>query len=256
MVNYIALGTALVLSAIAGFFSVIGLATIFSGAFWAVVCMAATLEAAKVVTVSWMTRNWDGCPKAIKYYLMISVGILMIITSMGTFGYLSKAHLVTTNQVEITGLQMQPLETQLQLAERKLQNAQNGLNTLDRLVAETDIKQASKLRNRQRAERTALAAEISDSSREIQSINSQLLPLKTASATTQAELGPLKYVAETVYGSDAEKHFDSAVRFVIFIIVIVFDPLAIVLLIAANHGMKPKSRLTFNKATGKLEVNL
>lgn len=255
MVNYVALGTALVLSAIAGFFSVIGLATIFSGAYWAVIAMAAALEVAKVVTVSWMTRNWDGCPKAIKYYLIASVSTLMIITSMGTFGYLSRAHLETTSQVEVTNLQIQPLETQLQLAERKLQNAQNDLNTLDRLVNQADIDQASRVRNRQKSERAALAIEISNTSREIQSINSQLLPLKTQNATTQAELGPLKYVAEVVYGAEAEKHFDSAVRFVIIIIVLVFDPLAIVLLIAANHGMKPKSRLTFDKATGKLVVN-
>ena len=255
MVNYIALGTALVLSAIAGFFSVVGLATIFSGAYWAVIAMAAALEIAKVVTVSWMTRNWDGCPKAIKYYLIVSVSILMVITSMGTFGYLSKAHLETTSQVEITTLQLQPLETQLQLAERKLQNAQNNLNTLDRLVDQADSEQASKLYNRQRSQRSSLATEIGNTSREIQSLNTQILPLKTRSASTQAELGPLKYVAEIVYGAEAEKHFDSAVRFVILIIVLVFDPLAIVLLIAANHGMKPKSRLTFDKATGKLVVN-
>ena len=255
MVNYVALGTALVLSAIAGFFSIIGIATIFSGAYWAVIAMAGALEIAKVVTVSWMTRNWDGAPKAIKYYLGVSVGILMIITSMGTFGYLSKAHLETTNKVELSSLQMQPLETQLQLAERKLRNAQNSLDTLDRLVNETDIKQASRLRNRQRSERAALAVEIGDSSREIESINAKLLPLRSEKARTQAELGPLKYVAELVYGSEAGQHFDSAVRFVIILLVLVFDPLAVVLLIAANHGMKPKSRLTFDKATGKLVVN-
>lgn len=255
MVNYLALATALVLSAIAGFFSVIGIATIFSGAYWAVVAMAGGLEIAKVVTVSWMTRNWDGAPKAIRYYLIVSVGILMIITSMGTFGYLSKAHLETTNQVQLSSLQMQPLETQLQLAERKLRNAQNSLDTLDRLVDQADIQQASRIRNRQRSERAALATEISDSSREIQSINASLLPLRSEQARTQAELGPLKYVAEMVYGDDAASHFDSAVRGVIILLVLVFDPLAIVLLIAANHGLKPKSRLTFDKATGKLVVN-
>ena len=255
MVNYIALATALVLSVIAGFFSVIGIATIFSGAYWAVVAMAGSLEVAKVVTVSWMTRNWDGAPKAIKYYLLASVGILMVITSMGTFGYLSKAHLETTNQVQLSSLQLQPLETQLQLAERKLRNAQNSMDTLDRIANQVDIEQASRIYNRQRSQRAALAAEISTASREIQSINAQILPLRTERARTEAELGPLKYVAEIVYGDDAASHFDSAVRGVIILLVLVFDPLAIVLLIAANHGLKPKSRLTFDKATGKLVVN-
>lgn len=254
MINYVTLVTALILSIIAGFFSVIGLATIFSGAYYSVLVMASVLEASKVVAVSWLTRNWDDCPRAIKYYLTSSVAVLMIITSMGTFGYLSKAHLETKSQVEQSQLQIVPLEMQLSLAERKLRNAQSSLDTLDRIVNQVDVEQASKLRNRQRTERTALAAQISDSTREIQSINARLLPLRSQQAKTEAELGPLKYVAETIYGNTAASHFDSAVRAVILLIVLVFDPLAIVLLIAASYGMKPKSRFAFNKATGKLEM--
>ena len=179
----------------------------------------------------------------------------MLITSMGTFGYLSRAHLATTNQVEQSQLQLQPLQMQLDLAQRKLRNAQTSLDSLDRLVAEADSKQASRIRNRQRSERATLATEISDSSREIQSINASILPLRSQQATTEAEIGPLKYIAELVYGEDAKNHFDSAVRFVIIILVLVFDPLAIVLLIAANHGLKPKTNMRFNKETGKLEIN-
>lgn len=255
MIHKIALVTALVISAIAGYFSVIGLATIFTGAYWSVIVMAAALEIGKVVTVGWLSRNWNDAPKVIKYYLGVSVGILMVITSLGTFGYLSKAHLETTNQVQQSQLQIQPLETQLQLAERKLRNAQTSLDTLDRIVTEADSNIAGQLYNRQRSQRRALATEISDSSREIQSINGQLLPIKAGQAQTEAEIGPLKYVAELVYGEDAKSHFDSAVRFVIIIIVFVFDPLAIVLLIAANYGMRPKSRMRFDKATGKLVVD-
>lgn len=255
MVNRIALITALALSAIAAYFSVIGLATIFAGAFWAVIVMAGALETGKVVTVAWLSRNWDKCPKFIKYYLTTAAAVLMLITSMGTFGYLSKAHLETNNQLEQAQLQIEPLETQLELANRRLRNAQTSLDTLDRLVAEADSKQASKLRNRQRTERSALAAEISDSSREIQSINTRILPLKTARAVTESEIGPLKYIAELIYGDTASSHFDDAVRFVIILLVLVFDPLAVVLLIAANYGMKPQNRFTFNKQTGKLEAN-
>lgn len=255
MVNKIALVTALALSAIAGYFSVVGIATIFAGAFWAVIVMASALEIGKVVTVAWLSRNWDKSPKIIKYYLSIAAVVLMFITSMGTFGYLSKAHLETNNQIQQAQLQIEPLQTQLALAERKLRNAQTSLDSLDRLVAETDIQQASRLRNRQRSERAALAAEISNSSREIQSINASLLPLRSEQARTEAEIGPLKYVAELIYGDMASDHFDSAVRFVIILLVLVFDPLAIVLLIAANYGMKPQNRFTFNKQTGKLEAN-
>ncbi len=255
MIHRIALVTALVISAIAGYFSVIGLATIFTGAYWSVVIMAAALEIGKVVTVGWLSRNWNDAPKVIKYYLGVSVGILMVITSLGTFGYLSKAHLETQNEVAQSQLQMEPLEIQLELTKQKLDNAQRSLQTLDNIVAGVDVTKASRVRALQGRERTALAAEIRDSSREIQELNTKILPLRSQTARTEAELGPLKYVAEMVYGEDAKSHFDSAVRFVIIIIVFVFDPLAIVLLIAANHGMKPKSRMRFDKTTGKLVVD-
>lgn len=254
-INHIALATAVVLSAIAGYYSVVGLATIFAGAYWSVIAMAAALEFAKVVTVGWLSSNWSTCPKPIKVYLGVSVGILMIITSLGTFGYLSKAHLETQNQVAQSDLQIQPLQTQLQLAERKLQNAQTGLDALDRVVAGVDSERASRLLRQQQAQRQRLEGEISRAADEIQSINTKILPLRTQQAQTEAEIGPLKYVAEMVYGEDAKSHFDSAVRFVIIIIVFVFDPLAIVLLIAANYGMKPQSRLRFDKTTGKLVTN-
>jgi len=254
VVNYIALGTALLLSIIAGYFSVVGLATIFSGAYYPVLLMATSLELGKVVSVGWLSRNWESAPKIIRYYLCVSVGILMLITSMGTFGYLSNAHLATSNEVKQAQLQIQPLETQLQLAERKLRNAQTSLDSLDSIVANSDIDNASKVRNRQRTERSALAAEIRTAAREVEMANSKLLPLRSAQASTEAEIGPLKYIAELVYGAEAKDHFDSAVRFVIIILVLVFDPLAIVLLIAANFGLKPQSRMRFNKVTGKLEV--
>lgn len=255
MVNRIALITALALSAIAAYFSVIGLATIFAGAFWAVIVMAGALESGKVVTVAWLSRNWDKCPKVIKYYLTAAAVILMLITSMGTFGYLSKAHLETNNQLQQAQLQIEPLETQLALAERKLRNAQTSLDTLDRIVAGVDIDKASRTRSRQRADRESLAVEIRNSAREVEMVNAKLLPLRAKKASTEAEIGPLKYIAELIYGANAADHFDDAVRFVIILLVLVFDPLAVVLLIAANYGMKPQNRFIFNKQTGKLEAN-
>lgn len=255
MINYAALAIALALSAIAGYFSVVGLATIFTGAYISVLIMASGLEAAKVVTVGWLSRNWSSCPRTIKYYLCGAVGVLMLITSMGIFGYLSKAHLETSTTLQMSQLQADPLQMQLELAERKLQNAQTSLDSLDRIVAGSDVDQASKLVVQQRNTRRNLEATISSASREIQDINTKLLPLKSAQASTKAEIGPLKYVADLIYGDKAADHFDTAVRWVILIIVLVFDPLAIVLLIAANHGLKPQSRVKYDKATGKLVVD-
>ena len=96
MINYLALLVAIALSAIAAYFSVIGLTTIFAASFWPVVIMGGTLEVAKVVAASWIYRNWNITPFSIKAYLVASILALMFITSMGTFGYLSKAHIDQT----------------------------------------------------------------------------------------------------------------------------------------------------------------
>jgi hypothetical protein len=255
MIHRIALVTSLVISTTAAYFSIVGLATIFTGAYWSVVLMATALEVGKVVTVGWLSRNWSSAPNVIKYYLGVSVCILMFITSLGTFGYLSRAHLETTDQVRLSQLQIEPLEIQLRLAEQRLSNAQTSLDSLDRIVGEMDVDKASLVVQRQKSQRGDLTNEITSASRDIQALNAKILPLRTQQTQTEAEIGPLKYVAELVYGEDAERHFDSAVRFVIIIIVFVFDPLAIVLLIAANHGMKPKSRMRFDKETRKLVID-
>ncbi len=237
-INYAALLSALLLSSIAAYYSVIGLATIFSGAFISVLIMGSVLELTKVVTVGWLTTNWNKASTAIKTYLCTSVFILMLITSMGTFGYLSKAHLAQSAQVNQSQFQIQPLEYQLKLEESRLRNAQTSLDTLDKF-ANSSINQNDGIyiRSRQVNERKRINLEIDDATRKLQNINTQLLPLRTSQQVAQAEVGPLKYIAELIYGSNADVHFDESVRLIIMIIVIVFDPLAIVLLLAANISL-------------------
>ena len=157
--------------------------------------------------------------------------------------------------VELAQLQIAPLQSQIDSEQIKIANAQSQLSTMESVLAQTSQRDSNWVYNTQKSSRSELANQINDSLGRIQILNEQLLPLKTTQAATQAELGPLKYIAEVIYGDEAEQHFDSAVRFIILIIVLVFDPLAIVLLIASTHGLKPKSRLTFNAKSGKLEVN-
>ena len=90
---FLTLLIALALSGVAAYYSVIGLAAIFPGSFLPIVIMGSTLEAAKLVTVSWLYRNWKVAHFGMKSYLTVATVILMLITSMGIFGYLSKAHL-------------------------------------------------------------------------------------------------------------------------------------------------------------------
>lgn len=253
MINKIVLLTAITLSAIAGYYSVIGLATIFSGAFWSVVVMASSLEIAKVVTVAWLSRYWLKTPKVIKYYLSTAVVVLMFITSMGTFGYLSKAHLKQTENVGQYSIQLEQIDYQIKQEERRITNAQTSLDTLDRLANEAPPERASQVRQRQRQERQTILKEIEEASGKIETLSVEAVPLRQKTQTLEAEIGPLKYVAELIYGNEAENNFDTAVRIIILIIILVFDPLALVLLIAANYGMKPESRIRYNKITGKIE---
>lgn len=251
-INYTAIATAIIISAIAGFYSVIGLATIFSGAYWSVITMGAALETGKVVTVAWLSRNWATTNKPIKYYLVTSVALLMLITSMGTFGYLSKAHLQTTGSVVQSSVELSVIDNEIASKQRQITNAQTSLDGLDSIVSRADIAKSPSIRRRQQSERDALNATITQATSRIDELNTKAVPLRVETNEAQAEIGPLKYIAELVYGENAKQQFDSAVRAIIILIVLVFDPLAIVLLIAGNYGLKPQNRLRWDKATGKL----
>ena len=238
MINYIALFTALTLSVIAAYYAVSGLAAIFAAAVVPIVIMGASLELAKVVAASWVYRNWNTAPRVIKYYLVISVIVLMFITSLGTFGFLSKAHLDQNLVGADTNVELKVIEQQIQNEQRRLNNAQRSLDTLDRLVDNADPETASKIRNQQARERTRIFAEITSASNSLKTLNSQAAPLRKDSAKIAAEVGPIKYIADLIYGEQAEGELEKAVRVVIILIVVVFDPLAIILLIAANHGLQ------------------
>lgn len=251
MINYLALFIALALSVVAAYYSIIGLAVIFASALIPVIVMASTLEAAKVVAASWLYRNWDNCPRWIKYYLVTAVVILMFITSMGIFGFLSKAHLDQTVIAGDTNIELKLIDQQIQSEQRIIDNAQRSLTALDRLVDQSDTETSIRLRNQQGRERKLLNDSISVAANKIKDLNSKALPLRKENLKIQAEVGPIKYIADLIYGDSTEQLLEKAVRAVIIIIVLVFDPLAIALLLAANHGIrhsqKPKLPNLFNK---------
>ena len=180
----------------------------------------------------------------------------MLITSMGTFGYLSKAHLAQSAEINQSQFQIQPLEYQIGLEETKLKNAQTSLDTLDRFANTSDPKDAVYIRSQQKRERLRIDNQIGDSTEKLEALNAKLLPLRTTQQAAEAEVGPLKYISELLYGKDAAGHFDDAVRAVIILIVVVFDPLAIILLIAANFGLAFKVKNKYNTSKPKvLEIS-
>jgi hypothetical protein len=210
---------ALALSGIAAYYSVIGLAAIFTGAFWPIVFMGSVLEASKLVTTSWLYRNWKNCPFLLKSYLTTAVVILMLITSMGIFGYLSKAHIDSTLDAGANNVEVKTLNMQEKIAKERL----------DYLLARA--KDPSTASNR-------LDKQIQDTQKELNEITKKKLPLLKESNKLVAEVGPIKYVGDMIYGTDDDNAIDKAVRLVIMLIMVVFDPLAVLLLIAANMSLK------------------
>jgi len=219
--TFLTLLCALALSGIAAYYSVIGLAAIFTGAFWPIVFMGSVLEASKLVTTSWLYRNWKNCPLLLKSYLTFAVVILMVITSMGIFGFLSKAHIDSTMDAGMNSVEVKTLVAQEKIVKERL----------DYLLARA--KDPSTASNR-------LDNQIQTTQKELAEINKKKLPLLKESNKLTAEVGPIKYVGDMIYGTDDENGLDKAVRLVIMLIMVVFDPLAVLLLIAANISMKQK----------------
>lgn len=209
--------TAIALSAIAAFYSVIGLAQIFPGSFWPIVIMGSVLEISKLVTVSWLYNNWNDTVRLMRYYFSIAVVLLMLITSMGIFGYLSKAHLESNVTLGANAVQLRTIESQEKIARERLQY-------LLKKAGEDPAKIAR---------RTDQA--IQETQAELKKLAEQKLPLMREENKLAAEIGPIKYIAEMFYDKEDPSFIDKAVRAVIIVIIIVFDPLAILLLIAAQQ---------------------
>jgi len=217
--TYLVFLAAFLLSGISAYYSVVGLAAIFSGAFWPVVFMGSALEFSKLVTASWLYRNWKTAPVLLKTYLTIAVVILMLITSMGIFGFLAKSHIDSTLDAGANTVELKTLNQQQKIAEERL----------NYLLARA--KDPSTASNR-------LDKQIQDTQKELNEITKKKLPLLKESNKLVAEVGPIKYVGDMIYGSDDDNAIDKAVRLVIMLIMVVFDPLAVLLLIAANMSMK------------------
>lgn len=224
--------TALGLSSVAAFYSVIGLAQIFPGSFWPIVIMGSILEAAKLVTVSWLYNNWNKTNLLMKSYFSVATVLLMMITSMGIFGYLSRAHIESNVVVGANSVQLKTIEMQEKIAKERL----------DYLLKRAgDPATASKKIDKQ----------IQETQTELKNLSSEKLPLLTEENKLAAEIGPIKYIAEMLYEKEDPGFIDKAVRIVILIIIVVFDPLAVLLLIAANQSLKQRKLPLFKRKTQK-----
>lgn len=261
MINVVALVTAVSISIIAAYYSIIGLTTIFAAAFWPVVIMGSFLELGKIVTTNWLYSNWEIAPKFMKAYLMIAIFILMFITSMGIFGYLSKAHIEQTVSQGDNTDSIELIEQKISFEQDKINDSKLVLKQLDesvqRLVDNDRIRGsdgAIAIRNLQKQERKDLTETIENSMKVISDYKIEANELQKSKRQMEAEIGPLKYIAELIYGDEAKDHFESSVRAVIILLVCVFDPLAIVLLLAVNVSMTQKKKFTLKQQDSIMEI--
>jgi hypothetical protein len=232
-------------SIIGAAYSIMGLAALFAGAYWAVVTMGITLEIAKLVTVSWLYRNWNLqlLPNSIRMYLTSAVLMLMFITSVGIFGFLSKAHLDQATPNTGNRLLVKNVERQIDSEKKSIDGAQKIIDQLDKALDKVIDKDADKglvERQKQQNERNRANNLIANSSKKITELSNQKLKLDKDQLSIDKDIGPFKYVAELIYGDSMDGNLDRAVRMVIVCLILVFDPLAVLMLIAFNVSIREK----------------
>jgi hypothetical protein len=235
--------TGISLSVVAGFYSIIGLATLFAGAFWPVVIMGTVLEIGKLVTVSWLYHNWNEVSGLIKSYMLFAITILMLITSLGIFGFLSKAHIEQKLKLE-TGVvsQIKIIDNNIKIKQDSINDLNKQISVIDdalnKMIASNQAKSSLTAADKQRKTRDKLVLDKNKLISEMNELSVQRLKYQSEFRKIEAEVGPLKYIAELFYSESDDKTLDIAVRYVILFLILVFDPLAIILLLAFNHSIR------------------
>lgn len=237
--------TGLALSGAAGFYSILGLTAIFAGAFWPVVIMGTTLEIAKLVAVSWLYHYWSIAPKMIRAYFLFAIAVLMFITSLGIFGYLSRAHI--QKQVEINSgaaTNITILDQQIALKEDEVKDIDKQIAVIDdsifKMIERGQAKSSLSASSQQRKTRNTLVQRKTSILNELAPLKVEKIRLDSDVRKLEAEVGPIKYVAEVIYGESSTEILDKSVRAVIILLILVFDPLAVLLLLAFNIMMSQK----------------
>ena len=237
---------ALTISAVAAYYSIVGLIAILSAAAIPIAVMGIVLEAGKLITASWLYQNWKIVPSLLKGYLCSAVFILMFITSMGIFGFLSKAHIEQTTIASDNTLEIELLQSSIERELTGIGLAENQLNLLDnaleRYMELGAITKGLNARKEQQGERNELSNTITESTQTITTLTKNKSALLKEQITISAEVGPIRYIAELFYGESTQAILEDAVRWVIILLVLVFDPLAVLLLIAANISFSQMKR--------------
>ena len=260
----ILLGTALAISGIAGYFSIMGLTYIFSASPTPILIMGAALEVGKLVTASYVYRQWNKINTLMKTYFITSVVVLSLLTSMGIFGFLSKAH---SDQNLVSGdvlAKISIYDEKIQTAKENIDANRKALKQMDEAVDqvmarssdEKGAERAVAIRRAQQKERIRLQSEIQTEQKIVAAISEDRAPIAAELRKVEAEVGPIKYIAAFVYGATDISILERAVSWMILLIIGVFDPLAILLVIGANSMLQnEKKRPKFRNLKNSIEID-
>lgn len=260
----ILLGTALAISGIAGYFSIMGLTYIFSASPTPILIMGAALEVGKLVTASYVYRQWNKINTLMKTYFITSVVVLSLLTSMGIFGFLSKAH---SDQNLVSGdviAKISIYDEKIKAAKDNIDANRKALKQMDEAVdqvmarssSETGAEKAVAIRRAQQKERARLQSEIQAEQKIVAAISEERAPIAAEVRKVEAEVGPIKYIAAFMYGATDTSILEKAVSWMILLIIIVFDPLAILLVIGANSLLQSeKKRPKIRNLRNSIEID-
>lgn len=233
------------ISGVAVYYSVAGLVSIFSASVIPIIIMGVTLEISKLITTIWLKQNWSIAPIIIKIYLFLAIIVLMGITSMGIFGYLSKAHLDQAVPSSIIVDKISIIDEKINTQKENINVARKALAQMDSAVDQTIIRSTSEagtgravaLRKSQSKERSSIQNEIAKAQSAISELVAERTPLAVEIKKVDAEVGPIKYIAALIYGDDiTDNLLEKSVRWVIIMIVFIFDPLAVAMLLASQYS--------------------
>ena len=240
---YLLLITGLTISGVAIYYSVEGMIAIFSAAAIPITIMMTSLEVAKLVVASWLKAHWARVPTILKPYAVVAVIVLMLLTSMGIFGFLSKAH---NDQNLVSG----DVQSKIAIYDEKIKTAKENIESnrkqlkqmdeaVDQVMArsqdEKGADKANAIRKSQSRDRVALAKDIEANQKLVIQLNDQAAPIRAEVRKVEAEVGPLKYIAKFIYGDSIDENIlEKAVTWMIILIIFVFDPLAVIMLLAAQ----------------------
>lgn len=245
--THLLLVCAVSLSCVAAWYSIIGLIAIFASSPVPIAVMGSVLELSKLVLASWLYRNWTNTGRMLRSYFVAAIAVLMLLTSMGIFGFLSKAHLDQALPSGEVQAQVTMLDEKIDTQKRIIADNRTTLRQLDEAVNQTMSRSTSEdgaaksvqVRRSQAKERAALTKEIEQAQAKVNALLEERAPIAGQLRSIEAEVGPVKYIASLVYGDNPDANvLEKAVRLVILMIVFVFDPLAVLMFIAVNSSLK------------------